>query len=123
LNGHYQPVANVSYQEDEFHRKHNAEQAMSPFQKSLISLVLLIACVIGVPLLMMAKDQNSGWVVLPALLGAVVYAGWFFTFSCPKCGEPLLWTPSKSGVRGRLLPRSQCLKCGLSSHEAFGKMK
>jgi predicted RNA-binding Zn-ribbon protein involved in translation (DUF1610 family) len=94
---------------------------MSAFQKSLIALVLLIACAIGIPVCMMMNDPNSGWVVVPALLGSAVYAGWFFTFGCPRCGEPLLWTPAKSAVRGRLLPQSECAKCGLSSHEVFVK--
>ena len=96
-------------------------RSMSAFQKAFLALIALISCVIGAPFFMITNDPSSGLVVVPAIVGSVGYAVWFFTFKCPRCREPLLWTPEKSAVRGRLLPKRQCVKCGLSSHEVFVK--
>jgi predicted RNA-binding Zn-ribbon protein involved in translation (DUF1610 family) len=88
---------------------------MTVRQRAYAAIFLFLIFFFAIPMVVMTLRLPQ-WLAAVSMIGAaLIYAFWALTFSCPKCGTQLLWEVRDHVKVGRLVPASQCPKCGSST--------
>lgn len=92
---------------------------MTTFKKSAIALFIGLLLTMAIPTVLLYLKLPVGFVVLSAIVGSLFSLFWGLTFSCPRCGSPLLWETKNNFKVTRLLPKNACTQRGISTRHEY----